>query len=73
MAESTLSTKNQIVIPKEARHALGLKAGDKLLVVVRGDSVIVLKKPELYHDAIKGLAKRPFPKGYLGKERQSWK
>jgi AbrB family looped-hinge helix DNA binding protein len=33
---------NQIVIPKEARGALGVKAGDKLLVVVRGDQVIVL-------------------------------
>jgi AbrB family looped-hinge helix DNA binding protein len=33
---------NQIVIPKEAREALRVKVGDKLLVVVRGDRVIVL-------------------------------
>jgi AbrB family looped-hinge helix DNA binding protein len=39
MAEVTLSAKNQIVIPREAREALGVKAGDKLLVVVRGEKV----------------------------------
>jgi AbrB family looped-hinge helix DNA binding protein len=38
MSESTLSRQNQIVIPKDARQALGIKAGDKLLLVVRGDS-----------------------------------
>jgi AbrB family looped-hinge helix DNA binding protein len=33
MLEATLSRKNQIVIPLKVRNALGLKAGDKLLVV----------------------------------------
>ncbi len=41
MAEITLSSKNQIVIPREAREALGVKPGDKLLVVVPGIRVIV--------------------------------
>ncbi len=72
MAESTLSSKNQIVIPKEARDALGLKAGDKLLIVVRGARVIVLQKPEHPHAAIRGLANRTYPTGYLEQERQSW-
>ena len=72
MAEATLSAKNQIVIPREARQALGLKAGDKLLIVVRGARVIVLQKPERYHKAIRGLSKRAFPDEYLRKERQSW-
>ena len=34
MTEATLSAKNQIVIPREARKALGLKPGDKILVLV---------------------------------------
>lgn len=72
MAESTLSSKNQIVIPREAREALGVEAGDKLLIVVRGSRVIVLQKPALPHSAIRGLAKRTYPKGYLKKERRSW-
>ncbi len=72
MPESTLSAKNQIVIPREAREALGVKAGDKLLVVVRGSRAIVLQKPGLAHAAIRGLAKRKYAGGYLKKERQSW-
>jgi len=57
MAEATLSAKNQIVIPREARAALRLKPGDKLLVVVRGKRVLLLKKPKSYHAAIRGLAR----------------
>ncbi len=72
MTEATLSTKNQIVIPREARKALGVKAGDKLLVVVRGDRVIVLQKPSSHYEAIRGLSAR-YPNGYLKKERQSWR
>jgi AbrB family looped-hinge helix DNA binding protein len=72
MAEATLSRKNQIVIPREAREALRMKAGDKLLVVVRGERVIVLQKPDAPHAAIRGLARRGFPGGYLKKERRSW-
>jgi AbrB family looped-hinge helix DNA binding protein len=72
MAESTLSAKNQIVIPREARRALGLRAGDRLLVVVRGARVIVLQKPERHHSAIRGLSKKTYPDGYLEKERRGW-
>ena len=72
MATVTLSSKNQIVIPREAREALGVKAGDQLLVVVQGDKVIVLQKPKSYRDAIRGLGKGVYPRNYLKKERQSW-
>lgn len=73
MAEATLSTKNQIVIPREAREALGIKAGDKLLVVVRGERVIVLQKPTSHYTAIRGLGAGRYPTGYLEKERRSWR
>ena len=72
MPESTLSAKYQIVIPLAARRALGLRAGDKLLVVVRGDHIIVLQKPVEYRAAIRGLAGRAYPNRYLHKERRSW-
>lgn len=72
MAQATVSSKNQIVIPREARQALGLKAGDKVLVVVRGKRVLVLQKPHSHRDAIRGLAKSPYPSRHLQKERQSW-
>ena len=70
--EATLSSKNQIVIPKEAREALGVKAGDKLLIVVHGNGVILRQKPKSYSEAIKGLAKGLYPPDYLQKERESW-
>ena len=72
MEQVTLSTKNQIVIPREAREALHVKPGDKLLVVVRGETVIVLQKPKNHHDAIRGLASGVYSDDYLQKERQSW-
>ncbi|HMB83399.1 MAG TPA: AbrB/MazE/SpoVT family DNA-binding domain-containing protein [Terriglobales bacterium] len=72
MRETTLSAKNQIVIPREAREAPGLKSGDKILVVVRGEKVLVLQKPKSYHAATRGLARGKYPKDYLQKERQSW-
>jgi AbrB family looped-hinge helix DNA binding protein len=72
MAEATLSRKNQIVVPREAREALDLKAGDKLLVVVRGENIILLQKPDSHRNAIRGLAQRRYPGRYLRKERQSW-
>ncbi len=39
-----LSSKHQIVVPREARDALGLKPGDRLLVTVRDTSVIELER-----------------------------
>jgi AbrB family looped-hinge helix DNA binding protein len=72
MVEATISTKNQIVIPREAREALGVKPGDRILVVVRGDRVIVLQKPNSHHAAIRGLARGLYSRGHLQKERQSW-
>jgi AbrB family looped-hinge helix DNA binding protein len=72
MAEATLSSKNQIVIPREAREALDLKPGDKLLVLVRGGNVLVLQKPKSYRAAIRGLGRGLYPKDYLRKERESW-
>jgi AbrB family looped-hinge helix DNA binding protein len=72
MAEVIISAKNQIVIPCEAREALGLRPGDKVLVVVRGDRAIVLQKPKSYHAVIRGLALGLYCRGYLRKERQSW-
>jgi AbrB family looped-hinge helix DNA binding protein len=72
MTQATLSGKNQIVIPREAREALGVKPGDKLLVVVHGERVIVLEKPKSHRAAIRGLARGVYSKGYVQKERESW-
>ena len=72
MSEVKLSSKNQIVIPREAREALGAKPGARLLVVVRNGSVTLMPKPKNYAKAIRGLARKSYPKDYLKKERGSW-
>ena len=72
MREVKLSAKNQIVIPREMRDALGVKAGDKLVAVPRRDVVILLRRPKKYSQAIAGIGKGLFGADYLEQERKSW-
>jgi AbrB family looped-hinge helix DNA binding protein len=72
VAEATLSSKNQIVVPREAREALGVSPGDKLLIVVRGESVVILPRPRSFTKALRGLAKVATAEDYLARERGSW-
>ena len=51
---------------------MGLKPGDKLLVVMRGDDMIVFRKPKSYRAAITGIGRGLYPPDYLKKERESW-
>lgn len=73
MAEAKISSKNQIVIPREAREALQLKPGDKLLITVHDNRIVVMEKPKSYAKALKGLGRGLYPKDYLKKERDSWR
>jgi AbrB family looped-hinge helix DNA binding protein len=72
MATATLSAKHQIVIPREARQALRLKAGDQIVVVVRGDKVLLLQKPKAYHAAIRGAGREVYGHGRVHRERRNW-
>ncbi len=67
-----LSSKNQIVLPKEAREAMHVKGGDELLVVIKGHTTVILPKPKKYTSALYGKGKGTYPKDYLNKERKSW-
>jgi AbrB family looped-hinge helix DNA binding protein len=67
-----LSSKNQIVIPREIRNALCIKAGDRLLVVRRGASVILFPKPKQYSKSIAGIGRGLYASDYLKRERESW-
>jgi AbrB family looped-hinge helix DNA binding protein len=72
VSEVKLSSKNQIVVPREARNALKLKPGDILLAVIRGDTLILMAKPKKHAKAIRGMAKGLYSEDYLKKERESW-
>jgi AbrB family looped-hinge helix DNA binding protein len=72
MPVAKISSKNQIVIPKEAREALGVKPGDSVIVTPHGSGVFLLKQPKDYLKALRGIAKGLYEPDYLQKERQNW-
>lgn len=52
MLTITISTKNQVVIPKEARRKMKLTGGDSLMVEEVTEDRLVLKKVPSYYDLI---------------------
>lgn len=72
----TLSSKNQIVIPKSARKKLAIEPGDQLILDVEKDSLILKAKPKSYAKHLRGLH-RGIWRGvdatdYVKKERETW-
>ena len=51
----TLSSKNQIVIPKAARKKLAIEPGDQLILDVEKDTLILKAKPKSYTKHLRGL------------------
>jgi AbrB family looped-hinge helix DNA binding protein len=73
MSTVTLSSKNQIVVPKEARQRLSIGPGDRLLISVKAGEVIVVTRPEEFCGELYGSGKKVFPGNHVKKERKSWK
>jgi len=72
-----LSSKNQMTLPKEARQALKIKAGDTVILVVAEDNVRLCPKPANLTDYLRGLGKDLWQElgggdEYLQAERESW-
>lgn len=71
-----ISSKNQIVVPKEARQALGVAAGDELVVVAQNGRVELVPRPKSYTRATLGLGKSVWKGidavGYVRGERKAW-
>jgi AbrB family looped-hinge helix DNA binding protein len=72
MSTIKMSSKNQVVIPSEARLKLGLKAGDRLKVLIKGDSICLVKEPDNYVEKLYGSGKDIYNGNYLVAERDSW-
>src|ERR1700722_4634014 len=62
MVEATLSSKNQIVIPREIREALQLEPGDKFIVHIR--EKILIFEPKARHRA-KPRTQKPTKKNQM--------
>ena len=69
----TLSSKNQIVIPQEARDKLGVGPGTRLLVLVKEDRIVFMPEPRDYVKRFSGRHKALWDKGYLESERRVWR
>lgn len=74
MATVKLSSKYQIVIPREARESLSLSAGDELLVLCKSDRVVIIPKPKKFSKKTAGLHSELWQgaDAYLRSERDSW-
>lgn len=76
--EVKLSSKNQIVIPKEARDYVHLKPGDKLLLTVSASGHLLLwKRPRDYAAHMEGLGQELWKDvdiaQYIKKMRKEWR
>ena len=60
----TVSSRNQIVIPKEARKQLGLGPGARLLVLVKDDRIVFVPEPDNFVKRFSGRFKGLWSKGY---------
>lgn len=58
-ASVKMSSKNQIVVPREAREALGLRPGDRLLVTVAGEVIHMRREPSDVVARLEGLLAGP--------------
>ncbi|MGQ9492058.1 MAG: AbrB/MazE/SpoVT family DNA-binding domain-containing protein [Anaerolineae bacterium] len=69
-----IGAKNQIVLPKAIREALGMHQHDVLLFVIENDTVIVRPRPASLTTVLRGLHAElwPVPDNWLEAERASW-
>lgn len=66
-----MSTKHQIVVPREAREALGITPGTRLLVSVQNDVVELRVAPEDIAAQLEGLIEPGSSEGGLWVELQT--
>jgi AbrB family looped-hinge helix DNA binding protein len=75
MLSVKVSTKHQVVVPSEARRALGIKAGDRLSVELTPDAV-VLRPRRSAGSRLRGLGKEAWqgvdPVEYVRTLRREW-
>ena len=76
MMKVKVNSRNQIVIPAQARKKLGIKPGDSILLQVGEHSILVLPEPDDHVEALRGLGKEIWAdvdsEDWLQRERDSW-
>ena len=76
MLSVKVSTKHQVVVPSEARRALGIAAGDRLMVEVTSDAVILRPRTQKAGARLRGLGQEAWvgvdPVEYVRQIRKDW-
>jgi AbrB family looped-hinge helix DNA binding protein len=76
MLSVKVSTKHQIVVPSEARRALGIQAGDRLMVEITPDAVVLRPRTRNAGARLRGLGREAWtgiePVEYVRRIRQDW-
>ena len=75
--ETTITSKNQITIPKEVRETLELHENDRIIFLVENKNVRIIKKPKDILDAMSRLSEgvKVSAKNIredIKKDRQGW-
>ena len=72
-----ISSKYQIVIPREVREKLNLKTGDRLIIKTNNGKIIIYPQPKSYAKYTLGLGKEIWEgidaTEFIRKERETWK
>ena len=55
MLSVKVSSKHQISVPSEARRRLAIAAGDRLTIEIRGDEMILRRRPGKASERLRGL------------------
>jgi AbrB family looped-hinge helix DNA binding protein len=72
-----VSSRGQVVLPKEIRQKFDIKRGDTIVFILEGDAVRIFPKPESYARYTRGLGKDMWAKlgggeRFIREERASW-
>ena len=72
-----LSSKYQVVIPRQVRQQLDLRVGDGLLVEVKGSTIVLVPRPRSYTARLRGLHKDMWrdvcAAAYVREEWMAWR
>lgn len=68
MAEATITTKGQCVVPKKIREYMKLNPGDKVDFIIREDGEVFIRPVVLDIKELKGFMKKPEQKPVSLKE-----
>lgn len=78
MKPAKLSSKHQIVVPRDVREKMNLRAGENVYIyVVDENRAVIVKQPEDHVSALEGLGQEVWSSlgggdQYIREERSSW-